>query len=349
LNLKVVHSYGKYDETTGRWSGMIGELIGGTADMAIADLTITDKRMELIDFSTPFMQGGITLLHKKPEQFGWSIWCFLDPFPTDFWLVIIASYILLVILYLIPTSLMDLKSEDSQPNFITKANIFLLKLISVAYTIFLMSIYVATLPPFIKPMINQYPIATAHDLASQADIKYGSVKSGSTEAFFKQSQEDVYQIMWDYMSMNYDEINSNKEGIEKVRTENGKYVFLMESTSAEYVLERKCDLTTTGGLLNIIRYGIGLPLNSSLRKQVNKALIKFEANGLMRSLKSQWWEQGWWDQGVEPCAHYMSTAASVWPTGLETIGGLYLLLIIGLVLIVLLFVIGVILTKYGII
>ena len=143
---------------------------------------------------------------------------------------------------------MDLKSEDSQPNFITKASIFLLKLISVAYTIFLMSIYVASLPPFIKPMINQYPIATAHDLASQADIKYGSVKSGSTEAFFKQSKEDVYQRMWAQMSMNNDEINSNKEGIEKVRTENGKYVFLMESTSAEYVLERKCDLTTTGGL-----------------------------------------------------------------------------------------------------
>merc|ERR1711936_671262 len=108
----------------------------------------------------------------------------------------------------------------------------------------------------------------------------------------------------------------------------------------------ECDLTTTGGLLNIIRYGIGLPLNSSLRKQVDEALLKLEADGVMRKLKIKWWEQ---KRGGGACAHYMSTAASFWPTGLGTIGGLFLLLIIGLVLIVLLFVIGVILTKYGII
>merc|ERR1711936_148153 len=105
----------------------------------------------------------------------------------------------------------------------------------------------------------------------------------------------------------------------------------------------ECDLTTTGGLLNIIRYGIGLPLNSSLRIQVNEALLKLEADGVMRKLKIKWWEQ---KRGGGACARYMRTAASLWPTGLETIGGLFLLLIIGLVLIVLLFVIGKILTKY---
>ena len=41
--------------------------------------------------------------------------------------------------------------------------------------------------------------------------------------------------------------------------DNGKYAFLMESTSVEYVIERNCQLTQIGGLLDSKGYGIALP------------------------------------------------------------------------------------------
>jgi len=336
LNLKVVDTYGKYDESTGQWSGMIGELIGGTADMAIADLTITDNRMEVIDFSTPFMKGGITLLHKKPEQFDGSIFSFLDPFNTEVWIVIIASYIVLALLFLFPRSRYKVEPEPKNNNT-ASASVFLLKFITVLYTLFLLSIYVANLSRFLNPETNQYPITTAEDLASQVHIKFGAVKSGSTEAFFKQSQESVYEKMWAQMSLNNDVFTkSNKEGIEKVKEQNGKYVFLMESTSAEYVLNRQCDLRTTGGLLNIISYGIGLPLKSSLRKQINEALLKLEADGVMNKLKLKWWEQ---KRGGGACVHNLGHATS-FPQTLGSIGGLFVLLVVGLFLIVVGMVVG---------
>ena len=54
-------------------------------------------------------------------------------------------------------------------------------------------------------------------------------------------------------------VKSNKEGEEKVLRDNGKYAFLMESTSVEYIIERNCDLTQVGGLLDTKGYGIALP------------------------------------------------------------------------------------------
>jgi ABC-type amino acid transport substrate-binding protein len=42
--------------------GMIGEIISQTADMAIAPLTISQKRMEVVDFSKPFMNLGISIM-----------------------------------------------------------------------------------------------------------------------------------------------------------------------------------------------------------------------------------------------------------------------------------------------
>merc|ERR1712128_6197 len=57
--------YGQYDSASGAWTGMIGEVISGAADMAVVDMTITSQREEVVDFSVPFMHVGITALYKK--------------------------------------------------------------------------------------------------------------------------------------------------------------------------------------------------------------------------------------------------------------------------------------------
>jgi len=52
-------------------------------------------------------------------------------------------------------------------------------------------------------------------------------------------------------------VKNNQEGIDRVKAES--YAFLMESTSIEYVVQRECNLTQIGGLLDNKGYGIGLP------------------------------------------------------------------------------------------
>jgi len=65
LSLVGDGKYGTYDETTGQWTGMIGEVISGAADMAVVDMTITSAREKVVDFSMPFMHVGITALYKN--------------------------------------------------------------------------------------------------------------------------------------------------------------------------------------------------------------------------------------------------------------------------------------------
>nr|6FQG_A Chain A, Glutamate receptor 2 [Rattus norvegicus]6FQG_B Chain B, Glutamate receptor 2 [Rattus norvegicus]6FQI_A Chain A, Glutamate receptor 2 [Rattus norvegicus]6FQI_B Chain B, Glutamate receptor 2 [Rattus norvegicus]6FQJ_A Chain A, Glutamate receptor 2,Glutamate receptor 2 [Rattus norvegicus]6FQJ_B Chain B, Glutamate receptor 2,Glutamate receptor 2 [Rattus norvegicus]6FQJ_C Chain C, Glutamate receptor 2,Glutamate receptor 2 [Rattus norvegicus]6FQJ_D Chain D, Glutamate receptor 2,Glutamat len=57
--------YGARDADTKIWNGMVGELVYGKADIAIAPLTITLVREEVIDFSKPFMSLGISIMIKK--------------------------------------------------------------------------------------------------------------------------------------------------------------------------------------------------------------------------------------------------------------------------------------------
>lgn len=49
------------------------------------------------------------------------------------------------------------------------------------------------------------------------------------------------------------------EGVERVVKGKGNYAFLMESTSIEYVIERNCELTQVGGMLDSKGYGIAMP------------------------------------------------------------------------------------------
>jgi ionotropic glutamate receptor len=84
------------------------------------------------------------------------------------------------------------------------------------------------------------------------------VSGGSTEQFFRESSIPTYQIMWKYMSSNPDVfVKKNQDGIDRVKAES--YAFLMESTSIEYTVQRECNLTQIGALLDNKGYGIGLP------------------------------------------------------------------------------------------
>ena len=53
--------------------------------------------------------------------------------------------------------------------------------------------------------------------------------------------------------------NGNKEGKDRVIKDDGAYAFFMEAAALQYYMERDCELTQIGGLLDNKGYGVGLP------------------------------------------------------------------------------------------
>ena len=48
------HRYGRKDEASGEWDGLVGDLARGETDLIVADLTMTSEREEVIDFVSPY-------------------------------------------------------------------------------------------------------------------------------------------------------------------------------------------------------------------------------------------------------------------------------------------------------
>ncbi|KAJ4945865.1 hypothetical protein JOQ06_023543, partial [Pogonophryne albipinna] len=102
--LKVVTDgkYGARDLENKMWNGMVGELVYGKADVAVAPLTITLVREEVIDFSKPFMSLGISIMIKKPTKSKPGVFSFLDPLAYEIWMCIVFAYIgVSVVLFLV--------------------------------------------------------------------------------------------------------------------------------------------------------------------------------------------------------------------------------------------------------
>ena len=85
------NDFGRRDPSTGEWSGLIGDLVSGRVDIAVAPMTMTSEREEVIDFVAPYFdQSGISIIHRKavvPR----SLFKFLQVLKTEVWFAILGA------------------------------------------------------------------------------------------------------------------------------------------------------------------------------------------------------------------------------------------------------------------
>jgi len=196
--------YGARDES-GNWSGMIGSVVSGAADLALGDITITSGREQAVDFSVPFLQTGITILYS-----------------ANSW-----------------------KSKT---------------------------------------------INNIEDLV-KSGVKFGCVRGGSTEKFFKNSPNPIYRQAWEKMTSEGIMTTNNAEGIERVLENPGEYAYLIESSGADWAMTQYCDLQAIGGDINLRNYGIAMKLGSKLRKDINIGLLKLMEDSTVSQIKNKWWKK----------------------------------------------------------
>uniref|UniRef100_A0A8C9U0V7 Glutamate receptor n=1 Tax=Scleropages formosus TaxID=113540 RepID=A0A8C9U0V7_SCLFO len=351
--------YGARDSETKMWNGMVGELVYGKADVAVAPLTITLVREEVIDFSKPFMSLGISIMIKKPTKSKPGVFSFLDPLAYEIWMCIVFAYIgVSVVLFLVSRFSPyewhgDEPEEGEDQEHTNEFGIFNSLWFSLGafmqqgcdisprslsgrivggvwwfFTLIIISSYTANLAAFLTVERMVSPIESAEDLAKQTEIAYGTLDGGSTKEFFRRSKIAVFEKMWSYMKSAESSVfvKTTEEGVLRVRKSKGKYAYLLESTMNEYIEQRKpCDTMKVGGNLDSKGYGVATPKGSPLRIPVNLAVLKLNEQAVLDKLKNKWWyDKG--ECGNKDSARKDKTSA----LSLSNVAGVFYILIGGL-------------------
>jgi ABC-type amino acid transport substrate-binding protein len=294
-------AYGSLNRETGEWNGMLREIMDGRADLAITDLTITSERESATDFTMPFMNLGISILFEKEKKEPPQLFSFLSPFSAEVWIWIVGALLFVSCSLFIMGRLSPGEWDNPYPcieepevlenqfsfrnslwfsigAFLQQGSEIAPKAPSTRivasmwwfFTLIMVSSYTANLAAFLTIESLSSPISNVEDLANaDGAIPYGAKKGGSTFGFFKESDNPVYKKMYEYM-VNHPEhmTSSNDEGLE--RAKEGRYAYLMESSSIEYIIERHCEVTQVGGELDAKGYGIAMRKSEHTNDKVNK-------------------------------------------------------------------------------
>lgn len=268
-------------------------------------MTINYARESVIDFTKPFMNLGIGILFKLPTTMPTRLFSFMSPLDVDIWLYVLAAYILVSSTLFIVARFSPYEWRNPHPcvadsevveNQFTIGNSYWFTIVTLMhqgvdinpkaastriigamwwfFTLILISSYTANLAAFLTVERMITPIESVEDLAAQSKIQYGTLESGSTMTFFRDSQIETYKKMWRFMENRPAVfVKTYEEGVQRVLE--GNYAFLMESTMLDYKLQRNCNLTQIGGLLDSKGYGIATPIGEF---EIVIILIKLNAS-----------------------------------------------------------------------
>ncbi|XP_071541831.1 glutamate receptor ionotropic, kainate 2-like isoform X8 [Panulirus ornatus] len=327
------------------------------ADLAIGSMTINYARENVIDFTKPFMNVGISILFKVPTNQQTRLFSFMNPLAIEIWLYVLAAYVLVSITMFIVARFSPYEWYNPHPcaqendiveNQFSLSNSFWFTIGTLMqqgsdlnpkacstrivggiwwfFTLIIISSYTANLAAFLTVERMITPIEGAEDLASQTEITYGSLVGGTTTTFFRDSKIETYQKMWRFMENKKPSVfvQSYDEGVRRVLE--GNYAFLMESSMLDYYVQRNCNLTQIGGLLDSKSYGIATPMGSPWRDKISLAILELQEKGVIQVLYNRWWK----NTGNTCNREDSNKESKASALGVDNIGGVFVVLLCGL-------------------
>uniref|UniRef100_A0A3P9QC64 Glutamate receptor n=1 Tax=Poecilia reticulata TaxID=8081 RepID=A0A3P9QC64_POERE len=295
------------------WNGMMGELLGGLADMIVAPLTINNERAQYIEFSKPFKYQGLTILVKKeiPRS---TLDSFMQPFQSTLWLLVgLSVHVVAVMLYLLdrfsPFGRFKVNSEEEEEDALTLSSAMwfswgvllnsgigegaprsfsarILGMVWAGFAMIIVASYTANLAAFLVLDRPEERITGINDprLRNPSDkFIYATVKQSSVDIYFRRQVE----LSTMYRHMEKHNYESAAEAIQAVR-DNKLHAFIWDSAVLEFEASQKCDLVTTGELFFRSGFGIGMRKDSPWKQNVSLAILSSHENGFMEDLDKTW-------------------------------------------------------------
>ncbi|KAM9785911.1 putative glutamate receptor [Neosynchiropus ocellatus] len=334
--------YGALD-SQGQWTGMIGDVIRGNADLAVAPLTLTATREMAVDMTTPFMLTGISFLMLKDSMAEESGFSLLAPFSSNMWAGLLIAFLLtgLCICAVGRISPCEWTEPDSEQQRFTLVHSFWYitgaltlqgagphpkalsgRVVSAVWWLFavlLLACYVASLSSQLNSDHKHMSIQTFEDLASQDAMEYGTVEGGSTMNFFKSSKNPVYERLYQNMVRKKSFVSTTLEGLRRVKE--GNFAFIGESATMDLAVARNCELVRAQEVISMRGYAIAAPRGSPWVKNLSIAILRMSESGTLGNLQKKWWASSCLD------SHPAHSSDTLQPSDLRC---LFLLLGVGL-------------------
>uniref|UniRef100_A0A182U2P9 Ionotropic glutamate receptor L-glutamate and glycine-binding domain-containing protein n=1 Tax=Anopheles melas TaxID=34690 RepID=A0A182U2P9_9DIPT len=313
-------------DADGKWDGLVGDLVVGEIDFAIASLKMTAEREEVVDFVAPyFEQTGILIAMRKPVR-ETSLFKFM--------------------------TVLRLEGGGEAPKALSGRTLV------AAYWLFvvlMLATFTANLAAFLTVERMQTPVQSLEQLSRQSRIKYTVVKDSDTHDYFrnmKNAEDVLYQMwrnltlssgndqaqyrVWDYpIKEQYINILSAIESANPVTTAaegfrrvnerlDADFAFIHDSAEIRYEISRNCNFTEVGEVFAEQPYGIAVQQGSHLQDELSYFILELQKERYFESLTAKFWN----NSARSQCPNTDDSEGIT----LESLGGVFIATLVGLAL-----------------
>eukprot|EP00093_Oithona_nana_P005243 05243.XXX_109830_119428_1 [CDS] Oithona nana genome sequencing. len=308
----------------GKWNGLMGELVAKKFDMVLTSLKINAEREAAVDFTSPFLESGTTILVAKrtgiisPTAFLGK--CFFDvqkPFDAASWMLVglaavqISAFSIFLFEWLSPAGY-DMKTSPSPehkfslfrtywlvwallfqaPVSMDCPRAFTARFMASVWALFavvFLAIYTASLASFMITREEWDNFKGLDDpwLANPTSHK-PPLRFGTVPWT---NTEEVIRKLWPDMHMYMKPYNRSNvmDGISAVKR-GDLDAFIYDATVLEYLVaqDEECKLLTVGAWAAMTGYGAAFPRNSKHFHNFNRKIMDFSENGDLERLRRFW-------------------------------------------------------------
>ncbi|XP_062968505.1 glutamate receptor ionotropic, NMDA 3B [Cynocephalus volans] len=340
---------GKYGALRdGRWTGLVGDLLAGTAHMAVTSFSINSARSQVVDFTSPFFSTSLGIMVRARDTAS-PIGAFMWPLHWSMWVGIFAALHLTALFLTLyewrsPYGLTPRgRNRDTVFSYSSALNLcyailfgrtvssktpkcatgrFLMNLWAI-FCLLVLSSYTANLAAVMVGDKTFEELSGIHDPKLHRPpqgFRFGTVWESSAEAYINKSFPEMHAHMRRHSAP------TTPRGVAMLTSDPPKLnAFIMDKSLLDYEvsIDADCKLLTVGKPFAIEGYGIGLPQNSPLTSNLSEFISRYKSSGFIDLLHDKWYK-------MVPCGKRVFAVTETLQMGIYHFSGLFLLLCLGL-------------------
>ncbi|KAF4803519.1 hypothetical protein TURU_015707 [Turdus rufiventris] len=311
---------GKYGAwKNGHWTGLVGDLLAGTAHMAVTSFSINTARSQVIDFTSPFFSTSLGILVRTKDTAA-PIGAFMWPLHWTMWLgIFVALHITAIFLTLYewksPFGMTPKgRNRNKVFSFSSALNVcysilfgrtaaikppkcwtgrFLMNLWAI-FCLFCLSTYTANLAAVMVGEKIYEELSGIHDPKlhhPSQGFRFGTVRESSAEDYVRQSFPEMHEYMRRY------NVPATTDGVAYLKHDPEKLdAFIMDKALLDYEvsIDADCKLLTVGKPF-AIEGQLKIPTESVVNgeRSLRWCLASCSLKNLAGIAQKGAWKQGW--------------------------------------------------------
>ncbi|KAF7382219.1 hypothetical protein HZH66_013651 [Vespula vulgaris] len=303
-----VEEYGRWNPTTKTWSGAIAELYYGRADISLSEFSMSNARLNAVDFTIPIFNSKDCLFFEKPEIFAVKWSSYFLTFNHSVWIamfgVLIAVSILLIFFkkkngtdcrigHLLSDNFLEIWGIFCQQGIAESSDRFSLRI--AYFSIFLLitilsAAYSAALISFLTTMSNTLPFDSLETFVQDGTYQLTVFRGTAHYDKFANSEDPLAKKLMKLM------LEENKlpltalEGFTSICKNRKLVIYTYNEMKKPVDSKITCNVVRvkTEHVNNI---AIALSKHNPFTDVINFQLQKFFENGMMNRLKNSPFEK----------------------------------------------------------